>query len=96
MARAAAKTALMPTVLVAAEQWFPNEQRIVDDGLSYSMLPFGAKMFVRLLRLRWLRYWVIRKVDRSDPGIWVDCYAGSDTLTRHSRMRAARWGQSSI
>jgi methyltransferase (TIGR00027 family) len=60
----------MPTVLVAVEQRFPKEQRIVDDGLSYGMLPFGGRLFVRLLRLRRLRDWLIRKADRSDPGIW--------------------------
>jgi methyltransferase (TIGR00027 family) len=60
----------MPTVLVAVEQRFPKEQRIVDDGLSYRMLPTGGKVFVRLLGLRRLRDWVIRKADKSDPGIW--------------------------
>ena len=34
MGRAAANTGIMPTALVAVEQYLPRSQRIVDDGLA--------------------------------------------------------------
>jgi hypothetical protein len=46
MTKAAAKTGVSPTVLVAIEQYFPEKQRIIEDGLAYRMLPFGMKTFV--------------------------------------------------
>jgi len=55
MGRAAAKTGIMPTALVAVEQSFPKSERVIDDALAVPMLPLGAAMFVRLLRLRWMR-----------------------------------------
>jgi O-methyltransferase involved in polyketide biosynthesis len=50
MARAAAKTGAMPAVIVAIEQSFPKDQRIIADDLAYAMLPFGMKAFVWLMR----------------------------------------------
>jgi O-methyltransferase involved in polyketide biosynthesis len=70
MAKAAANTGIMPTVLVAIEQCFPKSQRIIDDPLAVRMLPIGARMFVRLLRLRWMRGWLIGLRGKNDPGIW--------------------------
>lgn len=70
MGQAVANTAIMPTALVAVEQSFPGSQRIVDDSLAFRMLPFGAKMFVRLLRSRLIRDWFIGMSERSNPGIW--------------------------
>jgi methyltransferase (TIGR00027 family) len=60
----------MPTALVAVEQSFPTSQRVVDDPLAFPMLPFGAKIFVRLLRSRRIRDWLIGRSERSNPGIW--------------------------
>jgi methyltransferase (TIGR00027 family) len=70
MAKAAAKTGIMPTTLVAVEQSFPKSERVIDDSLAIRMLPFGAAMFVRLLKLRWIRDWLIGLSEKSNPGIW--------------------------
>jgi hypothetical protein len=35
VAKAAAKTGISPTVLIAIEQYFPEKQRIVEDDLAY-------------------------------------------------------------
>jgi methyltransferase (TIGR00027 family) len=70
MANAAANTGIMPTTLVALEQYFPKSQRVIDDSLAVRMLPFGASMFVRLLKRRWMRDWLIRLSEKSNPGIW--------------------------
>jgi methyltransferase (TIGR00027 family) len=70
MAQAAAQTGIMPTFLVAVEQSFPPQQRIVNDDMAIRMLPFAAAQLVRLLRLRWPRDGLIALVEKSDPGIW--------------------------
>lgn len=70
MGRAAAKTGIMPTALVAVEQCFPKSERVIDDGLAIRMLPLAAAMFVRLLRLRWMRDWLMGLSEKSDPGVW--------------------------
>jgi methyltransferase (TIGR00027 family) len=70
MANEAANTGIMPTALVAIEQCFPKEQRVVEDALAYRMLPLGARFFVRLLRFSMLRNWLIRMSEKSNPGIW--------------------------
>ncbi|MGB7137478.1 MAG: SAM-dependent methyltransferase [Acidobacteriaceae bacterium] len=70
MGRAAAKTGIMPTALVAIEQSFPKSQRVIDDALAVRMLPPGARLFVRLLRLRGARNWLISLAEKSDPGMW--------------------------
>ena len=56
--------------LVAIEQYFPEAQRLVDDQLAVRLLPPGAMMFVRLLRLRCLRDWIIGLSEKGNPGIW--------------------------
>jgi methyltransferase (TIGR00027 family) len=70
MGRAAANTGIMPTALVAIEQSFPKSQRVIDDPLAFRMLPFRVKMFVRLLRSRLMRDWLIGLSEKSNPGIW--------------------------
>lgn len=70
MGRAAAKTGIMPTALVAIEQSFPPSQRIIEDALALRMLPPEGRMFVGLLRLRFLRDWLIGVAEKSDPGMW--------------------------
>lgn len=41
MARAAAKTGGEPTALVAVEQCFPKNERIIVDDLAYRIMPSG-------------------------------------------------------
>lgn len=56
--------------LVAAEQYYPKAQRVIDDALACRMLPFGAKIFVSFLRPRWVRERIMRASEKSYPGIW--------------------------
>jgi methyltransferase (TIGR00027 family) len=62
----------MPIAVVAIEQSFPEEERIVVDALAYRMLPLRARLFVRLLKAGWLRNWVIGMSEKNEPGIWGD------------------------
>lgn len=70
MGRAAAKTGIMPTALVAIEQSFPKSQRVIDDALAVRMLPLGPRMFAHILRVRSIRDWLIGLAEKSDPGMW--------------------------
>src|SRR5580700_1450491 len=70
MSKAAARTGIMPMALVAVEQYFPKAQRVIDDGLAARLLPLGARIFVRFLRPRWMRDWIIGLSEKSNPGIW--------------------------
>jgi hypothetical protein len=67
MTQAAAKTGSDPTVLVAIEQHFPNDQRIIDDVLAYRILPLGMRAYVWLMRLSAARNWMIRLADKRFP-----------------------------
>jgi methyltransferase (TIGR00027 family) len=70
MARAAAKTGSGPMVVVAIEQHFPKDQRIVDDDLANRILPFSMRAFVWLTRPTLIRDWVVRVTEKTTPGIW--------------------------
>lgn len=60
----------MPSALIAIEQYVPKEQRIVDDNLVFRLLPFRAKVFVRLMGVRGLRDWLMAWSEKSNPGLW--------------------------
>jgi methyltransferase (TIGR00027 family) len=60
----------MPSALIAIEQYFPKELRIVDDSLVVRLLPLGARGFVRCLGIRPLRDWLIAWSEKSNPGLW--------------------------
>lgn len=59
----------MPMAVVAVEQYLPKAQRVIDDGLAARLLPRGAMIFVRFLRPRWMRDWIVGLTEKSDPGI---------------------------
>ena len=56
--------------MVAVEQHFPGDQRIIEDDLAYRILPFGTRAFVRLMRPAVARDWMVRATEKSLPGIW--------------------------
>ncbi len=70
MSKAAAKTGIGPTALVAVEQYFPAGERVIADNIAYGMLPLSSRIFVRLMKPRWMRDWIISLSERSQPGIW--------------------------
>ena len=70
MTETAAKTGVGPTAMVAVEQYFPAGQRMISDDLACLILPFGVRMFVRLMRFVAVRDWMVRTTEKSIPGIW--------------------------
>lgn len=71
MAQKSAKTGLGPTTIVAVEQYFSEGARIINDDLAYRILPFGMRVYVRLMRLSTVRDWMVRTVEKKAPGIWA-------------------------
>ena len=70
MAKAAAKTGAGPTALVAIEQYYPKEERIIEDDLACRILPFSGRFFVRLVCFHWVRAWMVRATEKDAPGMW--------------------------
>jgi O-methyltransferase involved in polyketide biosynthesis len=64
MTQAAAKTGSGPTAMVAIEQHFPKDQRIIDDDLAYRILPRGMRAYVWLMRLDQARDWIVRASEK--------------------------------
>lgn len=80
-------TGVMPIAVVATEQSFPKEERVVDDPLALRMLPPGVRLIVRLMWIGWLRDWVIGKSEKTDPGLWGDFLVRKRYID--DRLRAA-------
>ena len=64
----AAKTGSGPTFLVAVEQYEPPGRRIIDDELAAKVLPGGARLFIKLLRIPLLRKWMIKLFEKQIEG----------------------------
>jgi methyltransferase (TIGR00027 family) len=71
MAQAAAKTGAAPTVVIAIEQHFPQDQRIIVDDLAYAILPSVARGMVRLTRSAFVRDLFVKLLEKISPGIWA-------------------------
>ena len=70
MSRAAAKTGAEPAALVAIEQFYPENMRILSDPLEYRFLPRGKRFLVSMLRSDLLRKWMVSAADKYAPGLW--------------------------
>ena len=64
----AAQTGSGPTFLVAMEQYEPPAQRIIEDDLAAKVLPGGERFFLKLLRLRPLRRWMLNYTEKEIEG----------------------------
>ena len=68
MTRKAAKTGPGAMVLVAIEQGFPENRRIITDGLASAILPFSSRLWVRLSLP--IRRWLVATTEQKVPGLW--------------------------
>jgi methyltransferase (TIGR00027 family) len=66
----AAKTGAGPTSVVAIDQYFPSEQRIIQDDLAVQILPRGDRFFIKLMRIPLLRNWMIQLAEKEIKGVW--------------------------
>lgn len=68
--RRAAQTGIGPTSMVAVEQQFPLDQRIIHDDLALKILPFSYRFFVGLTRIPLIRDWMIKATEKQVRGLW--------------------------
>jgi methyltransferase (TIGR00027 family) len=66
----AAQTGIGPTSMVAIEQQFPIDQRIISDDLALKILPVGYRFFVRLTRIPVIRNCMIKATEKQAHGLW--------------------------
>jgi methyltransferase (TIGR00027 family) len=71
MPNIAAQTAYGPMMLVAAEQYYPRERRVVQDELAYQFLPSGSQLAARLARWTPIRSLVFNISERRARGVWA-------------------------
>ena len=67
---AAAQTGIGPTMMVAIEQNFPSDRRIIHDELASEILPVGYQLLVKLTRIPVLRNWMVQASEKQVDGIW--------------------------
>lgn len=70
MTKQAAETGPGPTFMVAVEQFFPEDVRILHDDLASSMMPLSLRAFLWAFRLPWIRDWMVRVTEKRIAGIW--------------------------
>jgi methyltransferase (TIGR00027 family) len=70
MTEAAAKTSTGPTFVVAIEQSFPKDLRIIDDDLAFQIMPLSYRIFTRVMRIGFIRDWMINWYEKNVPGTW--------------------------
>ena len=70
MAQTAAETASSITCVIAAEQHFPAEQRILNDPLAGALLPLAMRAFVRMVRSPRARDGFVGVMEKLLPGLW--------------------------
>lgn len=66
----AAGTGIGPTFLVAVEQSFPDEQRIIDDSLALRIMPRAYQWMVKVIQIPFLRNWMINTTEDALTGGW--------------------------
>lgn len=66
----AAQTGVGPTFIVAVEQYFPSEQRIIEDSLALQILPRLYGFMVNMTRIPILRNWIVKATENEITGGW--------------------------
>jgi len=70
MPNPASQTAFGPMLIVAIEQYYGEEQRLVQDDLAYQFLPAYLKFVARLARWLPARKLLLSLSEKAGPGIW--------------------------
>ncbi len=68
--KAAAQTGIGPTMIVAVEQHFSSNQRVIDDPLAAEILPTVYRLIVKAMRFPVLRNWMVNVSEKQVTGIW--------------------------
>lgn len=68
--KGAAKTGDQPTLVVAIEQNFPKEKRIIEDNLAPQLYTGANRFWINLTKITWIRNWLVNLTDKMLPGGW--------------------------
>jgi len=68
--RGAANTGDKPTVVVAIEQNFPKEERIIQDAIAPQIISGSGRFWVYLTKINAIRNWMVNASEKSIQGIW--------------------------
>ena len=68
--KVAAQTGIGPTMLVAIEQHFPTNQRMINDPLAGEILPPVYRLIVKATRLPMLRNGMVNLTEKQITGAW--------------------------
>ena len=66
----AAQTGDAPTFIVAVEQNFPSEQRIIEDSIAPQILPRSNRFMVNMTRVPASRNLMVRVIEKALQGGW--------------------------
>ncbi|HJL53539.1 MAG TPA: SAM-dependent methyltransferase [Arenicellales bacterium] len=66
----AAQTGVVPTFMVAVEQSFSSEQRVIHDDLALKIMPSLYQWLIKLFQKPALRDWLINISEKQAAGIW--------------------------
>ena len=71
MKNQAAGTAYGPMVIVAMEQLFPEEKRMINDNFAFLFLPPALKAMVKFSRWSVIMDLLVKSSERHSPGVWA-------------------------
>ena len=70
MAARASQTAYGPMTVIVAEQYLPENQRLVQDRLAVQILPPALRTFMKSFRWSPLRAWMQNTSEKRARGVW--------------------------
>ncbi len=68
--KGAAKTGNQPTLIVAIEQNFPQEERIINDTLAPKLYSGADRFWIQLTKISLFRNWMVGLTEKLLPGGW--------------------------
>ena len=68
--KSAAKTGKGPTLIVAVEQNFPQEERIINDTLAPKLFSGTDLFWIQLTKISVFRNWIVGLTEKILPGGW--------------------------
>ena len=68
--KGAAKTGNQPTLIIAIEQNFPKEQRIIEDNLAAQLYSGSNRFWINITKIAVLRNWMVNITEKFVPGGW--------------------------
>lgn len=68
--KGAAKTGNQPTLVVAIEQNFPKEQRVIEDDLAAQLYSGSNRFWINLTKIPSIRNWMVNFTEKFMQGGW--------------------------